>query len=112
MEMTYGMDITSKEDRFLRVAMEVLDLINRAMIPGTFLVDIVPIRTSHGASENNAWLDLRLVVVKYVPDWLPGAGFKTFAKAARGKFAMFVNEPLEYVKESMKVSMWCKVSRR
>ena len=40
----------------------------------------------------------------HVPDWFPGAGFKTFARVARGKFDVIVNEPLEYVKELIKVS--------
>jgi hypothetical protein len=52
MEMTYGMDITSKDDRFLRAAAEALDLANRAMIPGAFLVDTVPMRASNKASNN------------------------------------------------------------
>jgi hypothetical protein len=46
MEITYGMDIAHKEDRFLRGAAEALDLLNRVMIPGAFLVDTVPIRAS------------------------------------------------------------------
>ena len=105
MEMTYGMDITSKDDRFLRAAMEGLDITNRAMVPGAFLVDTVPIRASHKASKSTVRLGLDSTLVKYVPDWFPGAGFKTFAKAARGKFDMIVNEPIEYVKKLMKVSL-------
>ena len=44
MEMTYGMDITSKEDQFLQAAGEGLDIMNRVAIPGAFLVDMIPIR--------------------------------------------------------------------
>ena len=44
MEMTYGMDITSKEDRFLLAAGEALDIVNRTAVPGAFLVDIIPTR--------------------------------------------------------------------
>jgi hypothetical protein len=51
MEMTYGMDVKNKEDRFMRAAIEALDLTNRAMIPGAFLVDVIPIRASHGVSK-------------------------------------------------------------
>ena len=46
MELAYGMDITNKEDRFLRAAGETLDLSNRVVVPGTFLVDTLPIRAS------------------------------------------------------------------
>ena len=57
MEMTYGINVTSKEDRFLRVAAEALDFLNRVMIPGEFLVDTLPIRASHGDSGNTTRLD-------------------------------------------------------
>jgi hypothetical protein len=40
-----------------------------------------------------------------VPDWFPGAGFKTFAKVARRKLEAIVNEPIDHVKESMEVSL-------
>ena len=52
MEMTYGMEITSKDDRILRAAVEALDLTNRVMVPGAFLVDTVPIRASPEASTD------------------------------------------------------------
>ena len=39
------MDVTGKEDRFLRVAAEALDFMNKAVVPGAFLVDMIPART-------------------------------------------------------------------
>lgn len=51
MEMTYGINITSNEDKFLRAAVEAVDITTRAMIPGTFLVDIIPMRTCHATSK-------------------------------------------------------------
>jgi len=43
MEMTYGMDIKSHEDKFLQAAERALEYFERAIIPGTFLVDTLPI---------------------------------------------------------------------
>jgi len=43
MEMTYGMDIKSHEDKFLQAADQALEHFERAMIPGAFLVDTFPI---------------------------------------------------------------------
>ena len=43
------------------------------------------------------------LIVRYIPDWFPGTGFKTLAKEAREKFKISVNGPLEYVKNAMKV---------
>ena len=52
MEMTYGMDITNREDRFLRAAVEALEQMNETVVPGTFLVDTIPMRTSQEVSKN------------------------------------------------------------
>ena len=41
--------------------------------------------------------------MKYVPDWFPGTGFKQFAKAGRRLFDAATDDPLDYVKESLKV---------
>jgi hypothetical protein len=49
--------------------------------------------------------------VKYVPEWFPGAGFKTFARVARAKFDVAIDGPLDYVKELMKVSPQSDLSR-
>ena len=51
MEMTYGMDITSKDDPFMQTAAEGLHLTNMVMVPGAFLVDTVPIRASYEVSK-------------------------------------------------------------
>ena len=52
METTYGLNITNNEDRFLRAVVEAAEAGTRAMIPGAFLVDIVPIRESCTGSKN------------------------------------------------------------
>ena len=46
------------------------------------------------------------IQVKHIPEWFPGAGFKQFAKGGRKAFDVAVDGPLEYVKESLKVSPW------
>ena len=42
--------------------------------------------------------------MRYVPAWFPGAGFKQFAETGRELFAVAVDGPLDYVKESLEVS--------
>jgi len=44
-----------------------------------------------------------LLIVRYIPDWFPGAGFKALANEARDKFKISVGGPFEYVKNAMKV---------
>lgn len=44
MEITYGFDIKSHDDEFLQAAKRAMEYAERAMTPGTFLVDTFPIR--------------------------------------------------------------------
>lgn len=83
MEMTYGLNIENNEDQFLRAAVEAVDSATIAMVPGKFLIDVIP-------------------MLKHIPEWFPGAGFKTFARVACAKFDLAINGPLEYVKKMMK----------
>lgn len=46
MEMTYGLNIANNEDQFLRALAEATEILGRVVIPGTFLVDIIPMRVS------------------------------------------------------------------
>jgi len=51
-------------------------------VPGAFLVDTLPI-------------------LKYIPGWFPGAGFKRFARVAKKKLDHSMNLPFQHVKESL-----------
>ena len=42
-------------------------------------------------------------IVRYIPDWFPGARFKTLAKEVRDKYKISMGGPMEYVKSVMKV---------
>lgn len=44
MEITYGMDVKSHEDKFLQAAEHAMACGERVMVPGAFLVDTFPIR--------------------------------------------------------------------
>ena len=46
MELTYGMDIKSHEDKFLHAAERAMNYLESAIVPGAFLVDTFPIRSS------------------------------------------------------------------
>ena len=46
MEITYGLDIKSHDDKFLKAAEHAAEYIIKAMVPGAFLVDTFPIRSS------------------------------------------------------------------
>ena len=40
-------------------------------------------------------------VVRYIPDWFPGAGFKQMAREFRKTFQELVDVPFEFVKKQM-----------
>ncbi|KAF9444505.1 cytochrome P450 [Macrolepiota fuliginosa MF-IS2] len=82
MEITYGGQIEGPHDPLIVNAEIVLDAIIEAMIPGKYLVDMIP-------------------ALKYVPEWFPGAGWKR-----RANYVKKVNElvswgPFNAVKENL-----------
>ncbi|THH18356.1 hypothetical protein EW146_g2619 [Bondarzewia mesenterica] len=81
-ENTYGITVESPSNQFVKLSRETHEVIQNAVIPGSFFVDIFP-------------------SLKYVPAWLPGAGFKHLARLARGRGARMVDTPFLEVKRSM-----------
>ena len=103
LSIAYGIDAKSADDRFLVTNLEASHTAATALVPGNFLVDVIPIcgclctQTVTYEHLTNA------LIVRYIPDWFPGAGFKALAKEVRDKFKISVDGPLEYVKSAMKV---------
>ncbi|THH13120.1 hypothetical protein EW146_g7061 [Bondarzewia mesenterica] len=87
MDVAYGLTIETADDPYLQRADEALAIIDKAGNPGSFYVDIIPI--------------LGLFKVKYVPEWIPGAGFKRKAREWRAFVDMFMVMPFNSVKEDM-----------
>ena len=82
MKIGYGIAIQEANDPYISVAEEVLDGLARAGVPGTFLVDLIPI-------------------LKYVPSWFPGAGFQKKAARWREVNHIMAEKPFGYVKEQL-----------
>ncbi|KAJ7748918.1 cytochrome P450 [Mycena metata] len=61
MSITYGIDVLPKDDPYMSLAEEAIKVGVMAVTPGKFLVDSIP-------------------MLKYIPSWFPGAGFKIKAK--------------------------------
>ncbi|KAJ7187835.1 cytochrome P450 [Mycena filopes] len=78
-ESTYGITIDGPSDQFILLSQQTHETIQHAVVPGTFLVDIFPI-------------------LKYVPSWLPGAGFKRLAHLANSRRHNMVNAPFQISK--------------
>uniref|UniRef100_A0A0W0G923 Putative cytochrome P450 n=1 Tax=Moniliophthora roreri TaxID=221103 RepID=A0A0W0G923_MONRR len=72
-----------KGDPFIATANRAMDGFNAAAIPGRFLVDFLP-------------------ALKYIPSWLPGAGFRTRANIWREDLTRMINDPFDATQQSMK----------
>ncbi|KAF8516743.1 cytochrome P450 [Hysterangium stoloniferum] len=82
LEITYGIQVRPKRDPYLTLVEEGIAATCEAAAPGAFLVNVLPI-------------------LKYVPEWVPGAGFQTKARLWRKLMTDMVEVPFKAVKESI-----------
>ena len=61
LDIAYGIEVLPAGDPYIRTAEASFEAVSQATLPGAFLVDVFP-------------------VLRHVPSWMPGAGFKTKAK--------------------------------
>ena len=72
LSMTYSIKVRPYNDPYIKIAEEALGAIAELLIPGAFLVDIIPF-------------------LKYVPEWFPGAKFQSKAAVMRKHAAIMRN---------------------
>ncbi|KAI0062668.1 CyP450 monooxygenase [Artomyces pyxidatus] len=82
MSSVYGYDVSEHGDKYLGAANEMNDLGVRTMLPGALFVNDLPI-------------------LKYLPEWLPGMGFKELARQGRRLADEVRYAPFEFVKNGM-----------
>ena len=80
--MTYSIDILPYNDPYIKIAEEAIKTSTELLIPGAFLVDIIPI-------------------LKYVPAWFPGAKFQRKAAVMREQVATIRNRTFAATEELM-----------
>lgn len=81
-EVAYGFEALPQNDPFIDSAEKALAAVVIAGVPGAFLVDTVPI-------------------LKHVPSWFPGAGFKQRAKEWKRHADNTLEAPFEALKEDI-----------
>jgi hypothetical protein len=82
--MTYGVPVQRNDDPLLHLSDEAFKNAVVAGSPGKYLVNVVP-------------------VLKYVPDWFPGAHFKKEAREIRKQLARILEEPYQMTRNLMTV---------
>ena len=70
--MIYSINIRPYDDPYIKIAEEAVVAAAELLIPGAFLVDIIPI-------------------LKYIPEWFPGAKFQRRAAVIRKQAATLRN---------------------
>jgi cytochrome P450 len=85
MSVAYGIDVSPRDDPYVETARKALHGGFTAGVPGTFLVDYFSF-------------------LRFVPEWFPGAGFKTQAKEWKKNATDMVEIPFEVVKRRMENS--------
>ncbi|KAF2119066.1 cytochrome P450 [Lophiotrema nucula] len=84
LKLVYGYTIEPKKnDPLVDRVDEVMEQFSEAVVPGRWLVDIIP-------------------SLEHLPEWLPGAGFKRTARLWRKTLMDCVSIPYEYVKQQKK----------
>ncbi|CCM04678.1 uncharacterized protein FIBRA_06864 [Fibroporia radiculosa] len=81
-QITHGYHVADLEDPLLKLAEQCNSDFSVATSPGAFLVDSLP-------------------MLKYVPSWLPGAGFKKLAKEGRRLSDRLMDEAYDSVKQQV-----------
>ncbi|KAF6744930.1 cytochrome P450 [Ephemerocybe angulata] len=74
----YGVDVKSVHDPFISDALLIGDAFKAAGVPGKFLVETLPF-------------------LRYVPSWVPGAGFQRWASYYREASLRLLNNPFQFV---------------
>ncbi|KAL1722891.1 cytochrome P450 [Schizophyllum commune] len=82
MDITYAIDAKPEHDPYIDTADIAFREAAKAGIPGAYLVSIFPF-------------------LKNVPDWMPGAGFKRYAKEWKEVTMQMINAPYEEAKRQM-----------
>ena len=80
--MTYSINIRPYNDPYTKIAEDAVGAIAELFIPGAFLVDVIPI-------------------LKYVPEWFPGAKFQIKAAMMRKHATIMRNMTFSATEELM-----------
>jgi len=79
-QISYGFEVQAENDPFMRIGEKTVEAIAAASNTGTYLVDVIPI-------------------LRFVPEWFPGAQFKRDAKAWRKAMEGLQDAPFDHAKK-------------
>ncbi|THH07896.1 hypothetical protein EW146_g9173 [Bondarzewia mesenterica] len=83
MSVAYGYEIADYNDRYVVIAEEAVSMGAASFYPGAWLVNVIP-------------------SLNHLPGWLPGMGFKKYARDCAKLVNEMIEAPFAYVKERMR----------
>jgi hypothetical protein len=98
LRIAYGYIVKDGKDYYVDLAEELAKTTGEAVQPGRWLVDSFPIRMWRINFIPN---HLNKSLVRHVPSWFPGAGFKRWAAEKRKRSDEIIFSPLKLVQEQM-----------
>lgn len=100
LKVTYGYDIEPhKQDPLIKLAEDAMDQFSHAAAPGAWIVDLIP---ASKMRQTTLKCDADNLVVKCLPDWVPGSGFKRTARVWQKTFLKLGNVPMKFAQRQMK----------
>jgi hypothetical protein len=99
LKISYGYDVKEKDDPFVDIADRAMKYFSISTTPGVYMVDLLPACKSFPSLPIS--LPILILTVKYIPCWMPGAGFKKAAEIYNEALQEFVNKPYNMVKEKI-----------
>lgn len=79
MKIAYGYDVKDEQDEFVELIERANVNFSKSTVPGAFIVDVFPL-------------------LKYLPEWAPGAGFLSLAREWRQLTDANADLPFEFTK--------------
>ncbi|RDX54149.1 cytochrome P450 [Lentinus brumalis] len=82
MRIAYGLDVADADDKYYKMVERVAEIGGEVAIPGRFPAEALP-------------------MLRFLPSWFPGAGFKRFAVEAKREMIYTVNHLFDAAKAAM-----------
>ncbi|KAK0434401.1 cytochrome P450 [Desarmillaria tabescens] len=88
LRIIYGYEVQQENDLFVEMVDKVTQYFALSMTPGSFLANPIP-------------------MLRHIPDWFPGAGFKQIAKEWRSTTFLMIDTIYDFVKQQMATGKAC-----
>lgn len=99
--LAYGYSTRPANDPLVQIAEDAMKGFAKASEPGAFMVDRFPFRAPRFIHSSSQPQTLIQPPVKYVPAWLPGAGFQRVAQAMRADLERLYDVPYAFVRREL-----------